>query len=147
MDVDLKQVDKGKVRSFFNFDTMLLPTLVKAIFVVGLCLLVLAALIQPFVSAFGVSTVFEGGHLKESLSFNFGRFLWGVVVSAIMLVLGTLWLRIVCESMIILFKIHEALVPKKPIDSAQGKPFDSAQGKPAEAPAPAAPEKPSVPPA
>lgn len=137
MDMDLKQVDKGKVRSFFNFDTMLLPTLVKAIFVVGLCLLVLAALIQPFWNAFGVSTVFEGGHLKDSLNFNFGKFLWGLVVSVIMLILGTLWLRIVCESMIILFKIHEALVPKKPVEVVVPAP------SPEKAPAPPPPPPPA----
>jgi len=141
MDMDLKQVDKGKIRSFFNFDTMLLPTLVKVIFAVGLCLLVIASVVQPFVSAFGISTAFEEGRLRDSVSFNFGRFLWGLVVSAIMLVLGTLWLRIVCESMIILFKIHEALVPKRPVDPALGKPAEAAA--PA---APAATEKSPAPP-
>ncbi len=136
MDMDLKQVDKGKIRSFFNFDLLFLPTLVKVIFAVGLCLLVLASVVQPFVSAFGVSTVFEGGHLKDSLSFNFGKFLWGLVVSAIMLVLGTLWLRIVCESMIILFKIHEALVPKKPAEATAPAATSATEKSPAPPPAP-----------
>ena len=138
MDVDFKQVDKGKVKAFFNFDVMMLPVLVKVIFAVGLILLVLASIVQPFVTAFGISTAFEGGRIRESLSFNFGRFLWGVVLSAIMLVVGTLWLRIVCESMIILFKIHEALVPKKP-EEPKAAAAEPAAAKPAEPPKPEAP--------
>jgi len=146
MDVNLKElksVDRNRVRAFFNFDTMLLPVLVKVIFAVGLILLVLACLIQPFVHAFGVTTVFEHGDLREGVSFHFGRFLWGIVISVVMLVLGTLWLRIFCESMIILFKIHEALVGRKPGEAMTPGP-ELAAAKPPEPPKADAPPPPAT---
>lgn len=126
MDVDMKQVDKGKVKAFFNFDLLVLPTLVKFGFALGVVVMFLVGLGVPFMMA-GVAVG----------SFNFLGFLVGIVAAVIYVGLGLVWLRIACESMIVLFKIHDVLVPKKPVDTAQGKPAEAAA---------AAPEKPSAPP-
>jgi hypothetical protein len=37
----------------------------------------------------------------------------GLIVSTIFFILGVVWWRVVCESMIILFKIHEVLAGRK----------------------------------
>jgi len=134
MDMDLKKVDQGKVKAFFMFDILVLPWLVKIGFIVGVVGILLSGVSLPFRMAAGYS------------KFDFSAFVVGCVIAAVTIPLGLVGLRIVCESSLILFKIHEALVPKKPFDPAQGKPEEPkaagpevAAGKSPEPPKPDAP--------
>ena len=123
MDVDLKKVDQGKIKAFFSFELLILPMLVKIGFVLGIIGIVLSGITLPFRLA-----MFMG-------RFDFGAFVIGCVTSAIMIPLLLVGLRLVCESMIVLFKIHDALVPKKPEPAGP----EIAAAKPAESPKPDAP--------
>jgi hypothetical protein len=121
MDVDIKKVDKSQVKAFLMFDLLILPLLVKIGFIVGAVLILLSGISMPFQMGMGF-----GG-------FSITRFVIGIVAGVIMIAVGLVWLRITCESMIIVFKIHEALVPKKPEEPKAAAP-EPAAAKPAEPP-------------
>lgn len=109
MDMDLKKVDRNRMVAFFKFDLLILPSLVKIVFLLGLIGLFLMAVWMPFRMASGFS--FDSHGVKSE--FNCGMFAVGLIVSAIFFVLGAVWWRVVCESMIILFKIHEVLAGRR----------------------------------
>ncbi|HXG63252.1 MAG TPA: DUF4282 domain-containing protein [Planctomycetota bacterium] len=122
MDMDLKKVDRNRMVAFFKFDLLILPTLVKIVFILGVVGLFLMCLWLPFRMASGFSFGPDGIRSE----FNCGTFAVGLIVSGIFFVLGMLWWRVVCESMIILFKIHEVLAGRKegapPASPAAGTP-------------------------
>ncbi|MFN3485340.1 MAG: DUF4282 domain-containing protein [Planctomycetota bacterium] len=109
MDIDLKKVDRNRMVEFFKFDLLILPSLVKIVFVLGLIGLFLMALWIPFRMASGFSFGPEGMRSE----FNCGTFAVGLIFSLVFFVLGVVWWRVVCESMIILFKIHEVLASRR----------------------------------
>jgi hypothetical protein len=109
MDMDLKKVDRNRMVAFFKFDLLILPTLVKIVFILGLVGLFLMCLWMPFRMASGFSFGPDGMRSE----FSCGTFAVGLVFSAIFFVLGVVWWRVACESMIILFKIHEVLAGRK----------------------------------
>jgi len=78
------------VNEFLSFDKMLTPIIIKAIFIVGCALSVLAGLVM-----FYVSIGEQDGFLM----------LMGIVV----IVVGPVIMRINVELLIVLFKIHEYL--------------------------------------
>jgi uncharacterized membrane protein YciS (DUF1049 family) len=109
MDVDLKKVDRNRMVAFFKFDLLILPSLIKIVFILGLVGLFLMCLWMPFRMASG----FSFGPNGMRSEFNCGMFAVGLIVSTIFFILGVVWWRVVCESMIILFKIHEVLAGRK----------------------------------
>ena len=140
MDMDLKKVDQGKIKAFFMFDLLVLPWLVKVLFILGVIGILLSGVAMPFKAAAGLGSYdFATGHAKSD--FSCGTFAIAALFSVIFTVIGIVWWRVVCESMIILFKIHDVLVPRKPLDSTQGKPEE-----PKAAAAEAAAAKPDAPP-
>lgn len=75
------QTDR-RAQSFFKFDRMITPRIIEIIFIIGLVLTVLAGLAV----------------MSESI-------LAGVLI----ILIGPLMIRINCELIIVVFKIHEAL--------------------------------------
>ena len=73
--------------SFFSFDRMITPTIIKIVFWIGLVISVLLGL-----------TLLLGG---ESGAVR--------VLGLLYLILGPLFVRIYCEVLIVIFKIHETL--------------------------------------
>jgi hypothetical protein len=131
MEVDLKQVDKSQVKAFFMFDLLLLPTLVRLGFFSAAAFILLLAIMTPFQMA-GVGHGF----------FYVTGFLYGLGVSVFLITVGLPWLRIVSEASLMLFEIHGAQVPKRPVRVVAPPPAAA----PAEAPKPAAPPSPAEPP-
>ena len=76
-------LQSSKDAGFFSFDTMISPTLIKIIYVIGIIAIIIAAIVM----------IFSGG------------FLYGLGL----IILGNLLWRIICESSIILFKIYDRL--------------------------------------
>jgi hypothetical protein len=142
MDVNLKElksVDRNRVKAFFTFDLMVLPWLVKVMFILGLIGIFIGGAVLPFRVATGVGWGPQGLHSE----FNCGTFAIASVLSVLFMVIGMVWWRVVCESMIILFKIHEALVPRKPEEPKTPGP-DLALAKPPEPPKADAPPPPAT---
>jgi hypothetical protein len=139
---ELKSVDRNRVKAFFCFDLMVLPWLVKVMFVLGLIGIFVAGALLPFKAATGIGFGPEGLHSE----FHCGTFAIFTVVSVLFMVIGMVWWRVVCESMIILFKIHEVLAPKRPEAPKPAGP-ELAAGKAPEPPPAGAPPAPPAPPA
>src|SRR5437762_4900627 len=99
-------------------------------------------LAYPFIHATAMRYSREG----FNTGFDFGAFVVGVLISTVMTVLWLLALRIGCELAVVLFKIHDALVPKKPVEVAAA-PAAPASGWGGTAPEPPKPEAPAAPPA
>ena len=103
-----------KLKEFFTFDLMVLPFLIKVFFVLGILMILAGAVWFPF--SFAQTTVIKtvgfGTHVESE--FSFGRFVVGGILSFVIMVLSLVWWRILCETMIILFKIHEDLVVLRP---------------------------------
>jgi hypothetical protein len=129
MDMDIKKVDRNQLKAFLRFDLMLLPVLIRVLYVLGSIVIILGGLAYPFWHASGMKVTMDG----IRTSFDFGAFAIGILISAVMTVLWLVSLRIICESSLILFKIHEALVPKKPEEPKTPGP-ELAAAKPPEAP-------------
>lgn len=70
--------------SFFNFDTMITPKIIQIIFYIGLAISIVS----------GLTTMFS----EES-----------VFLGLAILIIGPLVIRVNCELVIVIFKIHEAL--------------------------------------
>lgn len=77
---------------FFSFDKMITPVIIKIIFIIGLIITTLI----------GLSMVFSGlrAHYGGGVQVFFGL---------IILIFGPVFVRVNCELMIVVFKIHEAL--------------------------------------
>mgnify|MGYP001346096307 FL=1 len=80
------------MKRFIQFDRMVTPAIIKAVFWIGVIVTVLAGLAQIFA---GMSAPFGGGAQ--------------VVGGLLIIILGPLFTRIYCELLIILFKMHETL--------------------------------------
>lgn len=72
---------------FFNFDRMITPTLIKVVFWIGLAASVL----------FGLGLLIGGGSSTVR------------IIGLVYLVLGPLMVRVYCEVLIVVFKMHETL--------------------------------------
>jgi hypothetical protein len=82
------------LHDFQNFRRMLTPELIKIVYVVGLGLTVIMSLVL-----IGASFI-AGGALGAAYFFG----------GVILLITGFLWLRLFCESIIVVFKILDELV-------------------------------------
>lgn len=74
------------LEKLINFDNMITPTIIKILFYIGVAASVLMSLV----------IMFTGG--------------WAVLLGLIWLVLGPILVRVYCELLIVIFKIHESLV-------------------------------------
>ncbi len=89
MDVSYSQTGETmNARQIFFFDSMLTPKIITFVYWLGLVGVVIGGLVSMF-AGFGGLT--------------FGKFLMGLVV----IVGGAIGIRIYCELLIVLFKIHE----------------------------------------
>ena len=90
--LDIQQQGKEGLKAFLSFDSMIVPSIIKGIFYlgVGLCLLFGVMLIGS-----GLTSTFGGG----------AQVFGGLMV----ILIGPIIIRIQCELIIILFKIHEEL--------------------------------------
>jgi len=86
------------MKDFLNFDNMLTPKLIVILYYLGLIGLAIAAVF--YVLGGGVLAVYTG---------NFLHGVGVILAGAVAIVVGALWLRVVCELMIVLFKMNEAL--------------------------------------
>ena len=81
------------IQSFLSFNKMITPTIIKIIFIVGVCFSVLTGLFQVIV---GLSSSFGGG--------------LQVFLGLMTIIIGPFLTRIYCEILILFFKMHETLV-------------------------------------
>src|SRR5690606_32937400 len=86
---DLRKIFFGT--TLFRLDTILSPRPVPIFYATGLVALLLWAVI----------------HLFATFGRNFGDGLWGLLEIAVFGLLGLLALRIVCEVLLVFFKVHE----------------------------------------
>ncbi|HHY51400.1 MAG TPA: DUF4282 domain-containing protein [Alphaproteobacteria bacterium] len=86
---DLRKIFLGT--TLFRLDTILSPRLVPILYATGLAALLLWAVI----------------HLFATFGRNFGDGLWGLLEIAVFGLLGLVALRIVCEVLLVFFKVHE----------------------------------------
>ncbi len=84
---------KRSIKEFFSFKRMLIPTLVRFIFWIGVAAAILLAI------------------------FNFTQKEW--LPGLILLILGPLFVRMVCEYVIVLFTINDTLTDIKDIVEAR----------------------------
>lgn len=77
---------------FTNFDKMITPTIIKILFWVGVALSALSGL---FFIVYGVIMPFAGGGM--------------VLLGLLTIVVGPILVRVNCELLIVIFKMHEAL--------------------------------------
>ncbi len=103
-----------KVKEFFAFDLMVLPFLIKVFFVLGILLILAAAVWFPFSYAQSQDIRMSQFGARVESEFSFGRFIVGGIISFFIMILSLVWWRILCETMIVLFKIHEDLVVLRP---------------------------------
>jgi hypothetical protein len=80
------------MQKYIHFDKMITPAIIKIIFWVGVGLCVLFGLISI---GRGATAMFGGGLM--------------VITGIITILVGPLLIRIYCELLIVLFKMHEAL--------------------------------------
>lgn len=92
------------INRFLNFDKMLTPIIIKIVFWIGVGASVLMGL---FTVITGLTAHFGGGAQ--------------VVMGLLTIVLGPLVVRIYCELLIIMFKMHESLAEMKTIIANQSK--------------------------
>ncbi|MCA1201454.1 DUF4282 domain-containing protein [Priestia flexa] len=78
--------------SFFNFDKMLTPSIIKIVFIIVSVLTILLGF--GFIVS-GINSMYGGGSL--------------VFLGLALIVVGPLFTRIYCETLIVVFKMHEAL--------------------------------------
>ncbi|WP_152657667.1 DUF4282 domain-containing protein [Oceanobacillus sp. CFH 90083] len=78
------------MNKFFSFEEMITPIIIKVLFWVGLAASVL----------FGLTTIFSGIVEEEFLL---------ILTGLIIIIVGTLLVRVYCELLIIMFKIYEIL--------------------------------------
>lgn len=76
-----------KVITFLKFDKMISATLIKWLFYISLVVVVLGGLFLMFTDSF--------------------------IFGLLAIILGVLFVRVYCEVMIVLFKIHESLIEIK----------------------------------
>ncbi|SDJ91269.1 DUF4282 domain-containing protein [Natronincola ferrireducens] len=88
--------NQGFIKTFLNFDKMMTPAIIKIIFYIGLVLSVLVSL-GMIIS--GMNAYYGGGAQ--------------VFLGIIMLFLSPITIRVYCELLIVIFKIHESLVEIK----------------------------------
>lgn len=81
------------LEKFTNFDQMITPSIIKIVFWIGTVFSVLMGL---FMVVSGLGAVYGGGSQ--------------VFAGIMIIIIGPLSIRIYCELIIIIFKIHEALV-------------------------------------
>lgn len=87
---DLKEnVGGGK---FFKFDKMITPVIIKIIFIIGIVITTLSGL----------------GLIISGIGSNYGGGMQ-VLTGLVTLVIGPIGVRVYCEIIIVLFKIHESL--------------------------------------
>ena len=110
------------MKDFFNFKTMISPTLIKIIYVIG----AVGILFGSFAAADGISGFTGGGSAG------------GAFTALLLLILGELFWRIACENMILFFSMHDILSGSPDILSKIG----SAKGAAAAQNRPQAPGRP-----
>jgi hypothetical protein len=114
--------------SFLSFRNMITPMLVQIMFIIGLIVNAISALVV----------------FIEGMAHGFAGFLAGTVVAIVMLVVGTLLIRVYCELLILAFKIYDELkairtgtppgepgfpvMPTAPMPTTPGAPAAPAQG-------------------
>lgn len=84
--------ERGFISSFLSFDKMITPGIIKIVFLIGLGVSVLASLAMIIM---GFNSYYGGG----------AQVFFGIL----MLVLSPIIVRVQCELLIIMFKIHESL--------------------------------------
>ncbi len=87
---DLKKIFMGP--TLFRLDTILSPRLVPILYATGLAALLLWAVT----------------HLFATFGHNFGDGLWGLLEIAVFGLLGLIGLRVVCEFLLVWFKVNES---------------------------------------
>lgn len=92
------------MNNFFSFDTMITPAIIKFVFWLGLAVTVLVGL----------------GLVLGGLAGDGGGSL--VVLGLVYLVLGPILVRVYCELIIVLFRMHDALREIRDNTSMGGRP-------------------------
>jgi hypothetical protein len=87
---DLKKIFMGP--TLFRLDTILSPRLVPILYATGLAALLLWAVT----------------HLFATFGHNFGDGLWGLLEIVVFGLLGLIILRVVCEFLLVWFKVNES---------------------------------------
>lgn len=82
----------GKFSKFFNFDKMITPAIIKVLFWIGMAIVVVIGLSGV---AAGIFTPYGGGRTA--------------LTGLLTLVVGPIVVRVYCELLIVIFKMHEAL--------------------------------------
>lgn len=88
-----------KSSSFFNFDKMITPVIIKILFYVGIAIAVIGGVV-----------VFFGGIVTAFQQDNFGAALGGIIGGPLVAFFGMLLARVYAELLIVVFQIHENLV-------------------------------------
>ena len=134
---DLRKLATGNV--LFNLGRILSPRLVTILYLLGLAAIVLWAV----------------NHFFSTFRFGFGNGLWGLLEIAVFGLLAIVVLRIVCEAVIVFFRVNaaefEAYAPARPtaslIDEVREALEDLAEQEPdtAEPPSPVTSNPPARP--
>ncbi len=91
-DVKKELQKEGIVKTFLSFDKMITPTLIKIIFYIGIIMSTLT----------GLSMIFSG------MRAHFGGGIQ-VFLGLLTLVISPIVVRVYCELLIVIFKIHDSL--------------------------------------
>ena len=86
----------GLLKSFLSFDKMITPVIIKVLFYIGV---IISILIGISLILNGVNAYFGGGAL--------------VFLGLLTIILGPIMVKVYCEILIVIFKIHESLVEIK----------------------------------
>ena len=91
-------------KSFFSFERMVTPVIIKVLFGSGMIGSILAGLV-----------IFFGGILNGARNSEFGTIIGAFFGGPLAMVLGILVVRIYCELLILFFRINETLTDIKKI--------------------------------
>ena len=90
------------LKSFFSFERMVTPVIIKVLFWIGLIASIISGLV-----------IFFGGIFSGFSNSEFMTILGGLVGGPLAAILGILVVRIYCELLILFFRINETLTDIK----------------------------------
>ena len=108
----MEVVNKSTFKDFFAFRKMISLPLIRILYVIGVIFIVAVGVIV-FVGSI-ISGIwgydYGWGSSGSSFLYFFGKFFGGVIVGGLIIIIGNLFWRVICEWWVVFFSMHEQIV-------------------------------------